>query len=72
MKSSPARSSPKDAIFSRGPLLRSINSPLAPALPSLAALTAAAAYGVWLLLGGCIVVAIFRLFTSYLGLLNGV
>jgi type II secretory pathway component PulF len=36
----------------------------------LAALTAALAYGVWLLLGACIIVAIFRLFTSYLNLLN--
>jgi type IV pilus assembly protein PilC len=36
----------------------------------MAALTAAAAYGVWMLLGLCIIVAIFRLFTSYLNLLN--
>jgi len=31
----------------------------------LAALTSALAYGIWIVLGGCIILAIFRLFSSY-------
>lgn len=38
----------------------------------LAALTAAAGYGVWILVGAIIIFAIFRLFSSYLALLGGI
>lgn len=38
----------------------------------LAALTAALGYGVWLLVGAIIIFAIFRLFASYLAMLNGI
>ncbi len=38
----------------------------------LSALTRVSGFGVWLLVGGLIVWAIFRLFSSYLGALNGI
>ena len=38
----------------------------------LAVLTAVASYGVWAFVGGLIIIVIFRLYLSYLGMLNSI